>query len=77
MRGTGRGLAVEDRRVGWSSRIRLDLRKEICVRSSADALVGELRRAVGRLPETGAGRPPLDRQRETYEYCKAARDSQG
>ena len=55
---------MEDRQVGWSSRMTLDLRVSTRVQTH---LVGGLRRAVGRLPETGAGRPSLDRQREMHD----------
>lgn len=44
----GRGAAVEDKRVGRSSRITLDFRKEMGVHSSADALGWRI--------ETGSGK---------------------
>jgi hypothetical protein len=48
---------VEDRQVGWSSRMRLDLRKELGVHSSADALSGRV--------ETGSEKIARDWRRET------------
>jgi hypothetical protein len=57
MRGAGQDLAVEDRQVGWSSRMTLDLRKELSVHSSADTLNWQV--------ETGSGKIARDWRRKT------------
>ena len=63
----GRGLAVEDRRAGWSSGITLDLRKEIGVHSSAEALSWRVETGSGEVARDWRRKPSLDRQRETHD----------
>ena len=57
-------IGESDGQAGWRS---TSGRKWVSTRVQTHMAGGELRRAVGMLRETGAGRPSLDRQRETHD----------